>query len=216
MVSERTGWLSPGMQILAGLGVVGLIAAFAFVGSDGQPANSPGTSASAAGGVRQQAARRDTAGDGRTIDSLLQAAAAHMRRDPAALIDQQIADELSLRTWSFTGGQRAKLAHLDSASSQRERAARALSLRADRVAYAKLLENNFLDESMDVTVTTGGSRDRTLSLKYILAGRVFAHQLQENDAFWDNMKKLGFTRVDLSDGYDYSVSWDVTPDSAGA
>jgi len=76
------------------------------------------------------------------------------------------------------------------------------------LAYAESLEENFLDEGLDIYVSVHGPENTTLRLKWVLASRVTAHQLRTQDNFL-TWRSLGFKRVELRDGYDYSVYWDL-------
>lgn len=75
-----------------------------------------------------------------------------------------------------------------------------------RRAFAKLLENNYLDEGLDIHVTTHGRNATTLRLEYVLFGRVWAHQFSEGE-HWGTIRDLGFKRVEMRDGYDFSWAW---------
>jgi hypothetical protein len=80
-----------------------------------------------------------------------------------------------------------------------------------RLEYARRLESNFLDNSLDIDVSTSGASATTLKMKYILAGRVFAHQMSQNTEMWTQLRTLGFRRLELTDGYDFSWAWTVNP-----
>lgn len=80
-----------------------------------------------------------------------------------------------------------------------------------RGMYNETLRNHFLDKGMNVKVYVGGKNKDRLTLTYVLAGAVFAHQLSKSPLFreWINM---GFTRVTLRDGSSYNpyeVYWDL-------
>jgi hypothetical protein len=80
-------------------------------------------------------------------------------------------------------------------------AARRVTARLARQAYAKRIEDAFLDKGMDVRVTCRGSDRTVLRLEYVLAGRVFVHQVDKSDLV-TTAQRLGFTRVEIlnSDG----------------
>jgi hypothetical protein len=75
-----------------------------------------------------------------------------------------------------------------------------------RMLYAKKVDDTFLDAGFDVKATATGARHKTLRLDYLLAGRVFSHQLEKMDDFWRTARQLGFTRVELI-GYDFTNAW---------
>lgn len=76
----------------------------------------------------------------------------------------------------------------------------------DRRAFAERLEEWFLDNSMDAHVRTRGSDATTLEMEYILFSRVWSHQFREGE-HWATLQALGFKRVEMKDGYDFSVYW---------
>lgn len=78
---------------------------------------------------------------------------------------------------------------------------------ATRRVYAKTLENNLLDKGMDVKVTTRGRNATTLHLQYVLFNRVWSHKFSEDAELMGTIQKLGFKRLEMSDGYDFDVYW---------
>ena len=77
-----------------------------------------------------------------------------------------------------------------------------------RKDYAKKLERDMLNNGLNVRITTRGQNIETLHVRWVLATRVLAHRLsQEDDGLLDGARRLGFKRVILTDGYDYTVSW---------
>jgi hypothetical protein len=74
-----------------------------------------------------------------------------------------------------------------------------------RVDFANRMEKAFLDQGMDVYVTTPGKLKDTLKLKYVLMSRPMVHQMMQS-TLPDNAKKLGFKRMVFTDGYDESWS----------
>lgn len=96
----------------------------------------------------------------------------------------------------------------EDAELKKKREADAAAEIAARGAYAKLLRERYLDQSMDIEVTvTGKAKDR-LTLKFALFGAVWAHKFQQGDILGE-MRRLGFTRVDMTDGFDYHVYWSL-------
>ena len=82
-----------------------------------------------------------------------------------------------------------------------------------RRAYAKLLENNFLRNSMDATVTTEGDKGSTLRVKYIGFTRPAMFKLQEEGKLIPDIieaaKSRGFRKLIMWNGYDLSWAWDL-------
>lgn len=75
-----------------------------------------------------------------------------------------------------------------------------------RLAYAKALEQKFLDAGVDVRVSCRDARNTTLHLSYVLAGRVFVHQLDRSDMI-PTAIKLGFKRVEVFSSNGLEASW---------
>lgn len=82
-----------------------------------------------------------------------------------------------------------------------------------RRSYAKLLENNFLRNSMDATVTIEGDKGSTLRIKYIGFTRPTMFKLQEERKLIpdiiDAARTRGFRKLIMWDGYDLSWTWDL-------
>lgn len=95
--------------------------------------------------------------------------------------------------------------------AERDAAASALRLaEANRLAmiearrgYEKRLRTHFLDEGMDVRVRVSGGRADRLTMNYVLFNAVWAHNFQKGTLI-EEVKSLGFKRVDMSNGYE---SW---------
>jgi len=84
-------------------------------------------------------------------------------------------------------------------------------LLAQRKEYASVVETNMLDRGMEATVTTQGREAKTLRIKFILIGKVFVNNLEKDDQFFSMLRRLGFTKLITTDGYNGSWSWDLTP-----
>ena len=84
---------------------------------------------------------------------------------------------------------------------------------AARKAYATTLEQQFLEQRMDTTVLATGSKSTNLSIKWVLASRVTAHDLA-NAGLLNQAKHLGFKSVVFFNGFDSELgerwSWDLT------
>ncbi|HUR92533.1 MAG TPA: hypothetical protein VMY38_07655 [Gemmatimonadaceae bacterium] len=104
----------------------------------------------------------------------------------------------------------AAQADRESRRIEAEAAVVARRLLADnRRQYAQRLESEYLDQGLDITVTTKGAAATTLRLKWILVSRVTAHQLSKSGPLWANLRSMGFKRLEITDGYDDSWSWTI-------
>jgi hypothetical protein len=82
-----------------------------------------------------------------------------------------------------------------------------------RNAYAKQLENNFLRNSMDATVTIEGEKGSTLRVKYIGFTRPTMFKLQEEGKLIPDIiqasKSRGFRKLIMGNGYELIWTWDL-------
>jgi hypothetical protein len=78
-----------------------------------------------------------------------------------------------------------------------------------RKEFARKMESNFLKNGMDVTLTTTGAKSTILNFRYVLVSRPFLFKLANETEFLKNCKRVGFTKVNFSDGYDASASYDL-------
>lgn len=79
--------------------------------------------------------------------------------------------------------------------------------RFSRGLTAKLFENNLLDAGYNVDVRAVGKDQTTLRIKWVLVTKVLAHQLSKRADFFEQARKSGFKRVEITDGYDETWSW---------
>jgi hypothetical protein len=73
-----------------------------------------------------------------------------------------------------------------------------------RREYANKLRDKFLDDGMDIKVSTSGTSSNRLYFKYALFNDVWVHKFQKGSLI-DEIKEMGFKKVDFDDGYDYHV-----------
>jgi hypothetical protein len=78
-----------------------------------------------------------------------------------------------------------------------------------RRQFATSYERQLLDGNMDATVTTAGANATTLRVKWILVSRVLAYKMSQQPDFFDSLRKMGFKRFEITDGYDDSWYWDL-------
>jgi hypothetical protein len=91
---------------------------------------------------------------------------------------------------------------------RKEAAARAEIDETTRIAFAKTLEGNLLEDGMDATVTVYGPHHSTLQMKYILINKPTAYQITHDHQDWLNrMGSMGFNKFVITDGYESTWSW---------
>jgi hypothetical protein len=79
-----------------------------------------------------------------------------------------------------------------------------------RRAYAKIFENGMLAKGINVDADAIGPHHTTLRLKYVLASKVDAYQItNEQQAMLQIFKTLGFKKFVVSDGYQHSWTWNL-------
>jgi hypothetical protein len=83
--------------------------------------------------------------------------------------------------------------------------------RQERISYAKTIRTDFLDNDLDIKVKTSGPDATHLTLEYVLFSAVWARKLQVGGGLaghtLDEWHEKGFTKITLSDGYDYASSF---------
>ena len=102
----------------------------------------------------------------------------------------------------------AAVRKIEAAQEKKRRDAEAAGAAIFRVMYAKALRERYLDQNLDIDVTVGGKNRDRITLKYVLFSDVWARKFQKGDLL-EEMRKIGFRRVQISDGYDYGVYWDL-------
>lgn len=88
-----------------------------------------------------------------------------------------------------------------SASTQKAPEATKISTPDDRKAFAETAEKSYLMDGKDVHMSAIGKNADTLRMRYVLLGRPDAYQLSQNTEFIASMKKIGFHKIVLTDGY---------------
>jgi hypothetical protein len=94
----------------------------------------------------------------------------------------------------------------EDAEVKKKRAADAATESVARAAYAKVLRERYLDQNMDIKVNVTGKGNDHLTMQFALFNDVWANKFQKGDLS-NEMRLLGFHRVDMTDGYDYHVYW---------
>jgi len=80
---------------------------------------------------------------------------------------------------------------------------------ASREQWADDMERGMLRKGFDVHITLSGPDKTVMTMRYPLLSRPTIYQLQESD-FFDTMKKRGFKKAVLTDGYNQSWTFDLT------
>jgi hypothetical protein len=93
------------------------------------------------------------------------------------------------------------------AAEQEKVAADAATNRILRDLLAKAFENNLLNLGYDVDVNAVGKDHTTLRIKWLFVSKVLAHQLSQKPDFFEEPRKLGFKRIEITDGYDETWYW---------
>jgi hypothetical protein len=78
----------------------------------------------------------------------------------------------------------------------------------ERKNYASNLEHKMLMAGHDYYVSTEGKYNEVIKIKYVLVGRPFCTQFVNSD-MPDQLKKLGFRKVIMSNGYDFTITWNL-------
>lgn len=81
------------------------------------------------------------------------------------------------------------------------------ALETARVAFAKTVENQMLEQGWDFDVVATGASHMTLRMTWPLASKVAVHQISQNTQMFETARELGFRRMELTDGYDQTWSW---------
>jgi len=89
-----------------------------------------------------------------------------------------------------------------------KREAEAVAADLARQSYAKTLRERYLDQNMDIKVEASGKLHDRLTLHFVLFNDVWAHKFQKGDLV-EEIRRLGFRRVYMTDGYDYHVYWEL-------
>jgi hypothetical protein len=91
----------------------------------------------------------------------------------------------------------------------RKLAADAMQLSANmRKEYEETLHNAFLDAGLNIKVSVYGTSNTKMKLTYSLFNDVWGRKFQ-TEGYFNKWKALGFNRVYLTDGYEYSVYYDL-------
>jgi len=135
--------------------------------------------------------------------------------DPS--VNQYFLDRLKARAgeWKRLHGQQlhqqATAARQEQADNAAYEARRAREGQKERASYAKTIRNDFLDNNLDITASTSGPNASHLTLTYALFSAVWTRKLETGGGLAGHTvsewQEKGFTKVTLTDGYDYAASF---------
>lgn len=78
-----------------------------------------------------------------------------------------------------------------------------------RKLFGETLRNRYLDDNLDIKVKVYGKNNTKIKLTYVFFGDVWSHKMQSSDAI-GQIKELGFKSLEMSNGYDWGVSWNLS------
>ncbi len=104
------------------------------------------------------------------------------------------------------------IAKVEEAKWQREKAkltrerlrTEAIESERERRAFARQLRDNYLASGSDVKVSVAGAHAQELTLEYPLINGVWLYQFEHNGEVINALRSKGFTRLYLSDGWNYA------------
>jgi hypothetical protein len=84
---------------------------------------------------------------------------------------------------------------------------------AARKEYASVIDEQLLNMGIESKTYALGSQAKTLVIEDVLAGRVRQNAIQNNSVLFDNLRTLGFTRLEYKNNFDdnlrYGVAWNI-------
>jgi hypothetical protein len=130
--------------------------------------------------------------------------------DPMRTIWGRVADaEKHLNTLPAEDQQRPDVLKLKREVDRRNKEIERLSTIAAREVFAKQLERTYLDKGLDVYVSLEGPEKTTLTLKFVLFSRPLVHQFANDANAIAALRKAGFKKVRLTDGYHQAWTLDL-------
>ncbi len=94
------------------------------------------------------------------------------------------------------------------AAEEKQERENALFWVQERKAFAKTYEKELLQQGMDASVITQEEDNSVLQVRYILMNKSFVHDLSNNTEFIDTLRRMGFKKLKLTNGYD--ENWAVS------
>jgi hypothetical protein len=85
---------------------------------------------------------------------------------------------------------------------------------AVRKAYAKVIDEQLLEMGIESKTFTQRAQAKTIVIQDALCGRVRANSLGKNSTMFEQLKALGFTRLNYTNGFESDLyegfTWDLT------
>lgn len=100
------------------------------------------------------------------------------------------------------------LKKLEASEARKKQQIEAAAATIARQEYGKRLRQKYLDENLDINVRVSGKNSDHITLEFALFNAVWANKVQKGELL-DEMRKLGFKRMDMTDNYDYHVYWNL-------
>jgi hypothetical protein len=94
------------------------------------------------------------------------------------------------------------------AAEKQKVASERLAAKLTREIYAKTAREEFLDKGLDIKVRVSGSQSDRLVYEFVLFNDVWSHRFRK-DGLIGQAAKLGFKRIEMTDGYNWNVYWDL-------
>jgi hypothetical protein len=149
------------------------------------------------------------------VDAVLDSASKMVRREgvfPTAPIRQALEGLKEPITTEQRQRRTRLLATITASEARLQREARRVAERATtaaRAQFAREMESRLLDDGLDARVTVSGPNNTTLRLRYILVSRVWAHKFSQDGNMIANLRRLGFKKFVITDGYDETWYWNL-------
>jgi hypothetical protein len=125
--------------------------------------------------------------------------------DNRAKRNKYIAEELALQRKKEMEEQEA-IRQAEIEKKKREKIVE-LQNAALRKQYEIQLREKYLDQGVNIKVHVYGRNNTIIKLSYPLFNEVWAHKLQKGTLI-DEIKNLGFRKLEMTDGNNYNVYWD--------
>lgn len=93
-------------------------------------------------------------------------------------------------------------------AAKREKEIKAVAGKLVRIALAKELRQQYLDNNLDIKVEVSGAEKDRMTLQFALFNDVWTNKVQKGELI-GQLREAGFKRLDMTDGYDYHVYWDL-------